>query len=49
MSHRRISLRLWNQELSKIASEIRYEIYTIEIDWLSCNKFKKFGGNNIKR
>jgi len=33
--------RLQNRELSKIASEIRYEIYTIEIDLLSlseCNK-----------
>jgi len=27
--------RLHNNELSKIASEIRYEIYTIEIDLLS--------------
>ena len=36
--------RLQNHELSKIASEIRYEIYTIEIDLLSyskCNKSKK--------
>ena len=36
--------RLHNHELSKIASEIRYEIYTIEIDLLSyskCNKSKK--------
>ncbi|WP_288258080.1 thiamine phosphate synthase [uncultured Prochlorococcus sp.] len=33
--------RLQNQELSKIASEIRYEIYTIEIDLLSYSKFKK--------
>ena len=33
-----------NNELSKIASEIRYEIYTIEIDLLSlskCNKSEK--------
>ncbi len=30
--------RLHNHELSKIASEIRYEIYTIEIDLLSLNK-----------
>ena len=33
--------RLQNHELSKIASEIRYEIYTIEIDLLSYSKFKK--------
>ena len=33
--------RLHNHELSKIASEIRYEIYTIEIDLLSYSKFKK--------
>ena len=33
--------RLHNIELSKIASEIRYEIYTIEIDLLSLSKFKK--------
>ena len=33
--------RLQNHELSKIASEIRYEIYTIEIDLLSYNKLKK--------
>jgi len=33
--------RLQNYELSKIASEIRYEIYTIEIDLLSYSKFKK--------
>jgi len=33
--------RLQNNELSKIASEIRYEIYTIEIDLLSYSKFKK--------
>ena len=33
--------RLHNHELSKIASEIRYEIYTIEIDLLSLSKFKK--------
>ena len=30
--------RLHNHELSKIASEIRYEIYTIEIDLLSLSK-----------
>lgn len=33
--------RLNNHELSKIASEIRYEIYTLEIDLLSLSKFKK--------
>ena len=33
--------RLYNQELSKIASEIRYEIYTLEIDLLSLSKFQK--------
>ena len=33
--------RLHNHELSKIASEIRYEIYTIEIALLSLSKFKK--------
>jgi thiamine-phosphate pyrophosphorylase len=33
--------RVHNHELSKIASEIRYEIYTIEIDLLSYNKLKK--------
>ncbi len=33
--------RLHNHELSKIASEIRYEIYTLEIDLLSLNKRKK--------
>jgi len=33
--------RLQNNELSKIASEIRYEIYTIEIDLLSYSKCKK--------
>ncbi len=32
--------RLHNHELSKIASEIRYEIYTIEIDLLSLSKYK---------
>jgi len=32
--------RLNNNELSKIASEIRYEIYTIEIDLLSLSKRK---------
>ena len=30
-----------NHELSKIASEIRYEIYTLEIDLLSLSKCKK--------
>ena len=33
--------RLHNQELSKIAAEIRYEIYTLEIELLSFSKFKK--------
>ena len=33
--------RLSNHELSKIASEIRYEIYTLELDLLSKNKHKK--------
>ena len=33
--------RLHNHELSKIASEIRYEIYTIEIDLLRISKCKK--------
>ena len=33
--------RLHNHELSKVASEIRYEIYTLEIDLLSLSKFKK--------
>ena len=33
--------RLQNHELSKIASEIRYETYTSEIDLLSHSKFKK--------
>ena len=32
--------RLHNHELSKIASEIRYEIYTIEVDLLSLCRFK---------
>ncbi|WP_288261915.1 thiamine phosphate synthase [uncultured Prochlorococcus sp.] len=32
--------RLHNKELSKIASEIRYEIYTLEIDLLSLSKRK---------
>ena len=32
--------RLHNHELSKIASEIRYEIYTIEIDLLTLSKCK---------
>ena len=34
--------RQHNHELSKIASEIRYEIYTLEIELLSFNKRKKF-------
>ena len=33
--------RLHNYELSKIASEIRYKIYTLEIDLLSLSKHKK--------
>jgi len=33
--------RMQNHELSKIASEIRYEIYTIEIDLLSLSECKK--------
>ena len=33
--------RLQNHELSKIASEIRYEIYTLDIELLSLNKCKK--------
>ena len=33
--------RLNNNELSKIASEIRYEIYALEINLLSLSKFKK--------
>jgi len=33
--------RQHNHELSKIASEIRYEIYTLEIDLLSLSRFKK--------
>jgi len=33
--------RLHNHELSKIASEIRYEIYTLEIDLLNLSKCKK--------
>ncbi len=33
--------RLHNHELSKIASEIRYEIYTIEIDLLNLNKYER--------
>jgi len=33
--------RLHNHELSKIASEIRYEIYTIEVELLSLSKRKK--------
>ena len=32
--------RLHNHELSKIASEIRYEIYTLEIELLSLSKLK---------
>ena len=35
--------RLHNHELSKIASEIRYEIYTLEIDLLNLNKYKNSG------
>ena len=35
--------RLHNHELSKIASEIRYEIYTLEIDLLGLSKYKKSG------
>ena len=33
--------RLNNKELSKIASEIRYEIYTLEVELLNFNKRKK--------
>jgi len=33
--------RAHNHKLSKIASEIRYEIYTLEIELLSLTKFKK--------
>ena len=33
--------RIHNHALSKIASEIRYEIYTLEIDLLSLSRFKK--------
>ena len=33
--------RLQNHQLSKIASDIRYEIYTLEIDLLRLTKFKK--------
>jgi len=33
--------RLHNHDLSKIVSEIRYEIYTLEIDLLSLSKCKK--------
>ncbi len=33
--------RLNNYELSKIASEIRYEIYTLEVDLLSLSKCRK--------
>ena len=32
--------RLHNHELSKIASEIRYEIYTLEIELLRLSKFR---------
>ena len=32
-----------NNELSKIASEIRYEIYNLEIDLLNLSKYKKSG------
>jgi len=35
--------RLHHHELSKIASKIRYEIYTLEIDLLNLSKFKKSG------
>ena len=35
--------RLHNHELSKIASEIRYEIYTLEIEILSLSKRKNSG------
>ena len=35
--------RLHNHELSKISSEIRYEIYTLEIDLISLCKRKKSG------
>ncbi len=35
--------RLHNHELSKIASEIRYEIYTLEIDLLNLSKYKDSG------
>ena len=33
--------RIHNNELAKITSEIRYEIYTIEIDLLSLSKLKE--------
>ncbi len=33
--------RLGNHKLSKIASEIRYQIYTLEIDLLSLSRFRK--------
>ena len=33
--------RLHNNELSKIASEIRYEVYTLELELLRLNKHKK--------
>ena len=36
--------RLHNHELSKIASEIRYEIYTLEIELLSLSKHKNSQG-----
>ena len=43
--------RLHNHELSKIASEIRYEVYTLEIDLLNFSKRKKsekmLGENNL--
>jgi thiamine-phosphate pyrophosphorylase len=32
--------RLHNHELSKIASEIRYEVYSLELDLLNLSKFK---------
>ena len=35
--------RLNNKELSKIASEIRYEIYTLEVELLNFNTRKKLG------
>jgi len=35
--------RLSNHDLSKIASEIRYEIYNLELELLNLSKFKKSG------